>query len=63
MTALIRVHLFSIAKGQHYLSSPTFIISPDLQLPPGLFLKHELIPYYVSRLQSQNLFAVLSICE
>lgn len=38
VTALIRLHLISTAKGQHYLSSPTFIISLNLQLPPGLFL-------------------------
>lgn len=44
MTALLRLHLISIAKGQHCLCSPTFIISLDLQLLPGLFLSMSLTP-------------------
>lgn len=42
MTALIRLHLISIAKGQHYLSRPTFIFSVNLPLLPGLFLSMSL---------------------
>ena len=55
MTALIRLHLISIAKGQHYLSSPTFIFSVGTR---GLReLTSSSVPcWYLSKVQRQLLW-------